>query len=100
MGTHRSDRGGSMNLALGNASAAASAAMLQFAPLGVPLRIDVADSIAVDAVASTCRGWKGEADPGPSLHLRIEVSAALAGTGRTTVEVDRSVLQIRGPGVA
>src|SRR6186713_853645 len=89
-----------MNLVLGNPSAAASAAALQFAPLGVPLRIECSDAIAVDAVAGTCRGWAGEADPGPSLDLRIEMSAALSGTGRTTIDVDSSALQIRGPGVA
>ncbi|HEU4650973.1 MAG TPA: hypothetical protein VFS49_06120, partial [Croceibacterium sp.] len=70
------------------------------APLAIPLRIELADARAADAVAAACRGWAGQAGPGPALVLRIDLSGALVGTGRTVIHVEGAVMRIHGSGVA
>jgi hypothetical protein len=89
-----------MNLAFGNPSSTARVVTFQVAPLAVPLRFEVAEAAAVEPVATACRAWEGPAGPGPALRVRIELSAALSGTGRATMAVDGGLVQVRGPGVA
>ncbi len=78
---------------------ACAAVVLQLAPLGVPLQMEVAQADAADAVAAASRRWEGEAEQATPLRLRIEVSPTLAGAGTAAMQVDGSVAAIHGPGV-
>jgi hypothetical protein len=88
-----------MNLALENRSTTACAAILQLAPLDVPLHVEAAQALATGPVATACRGWDGEADAAAPLRMRVELRPALAGTGQTEMHVEGAVVRVRGPGV-
>jgi hypothetical protein len=88
-----------MDLALENQSDDASATTLQFAPLGVPLQVEVAPAFAVGAVAAACRRWDGTPDGSGALRLCVDVRPTLVGAGATTMQVDGPIVAIRGPGV-
>lgn len=88
-----------MNIAQGNPWPETFAATLRFAPLDVPLHIEIAQARAADAVAAACHGWEGDGGQAVPLRLRIDASPALAGIGHAAMHVQGSIARIRGPGV-
>lgn len=96
----RSGIGCGRSLALEVRSIEAVGATLEFAPLGVPLEVEVPEAVAVDAVVTACRGWEGKSDGAAPLRIRVEVQPMLVGTGRAEMNVAGPVVVIRGPGVS
>lgn len=75
------------------------AATLAFAPLGIPLRVEVGRGIDPAAIEAACKAWRGPADEGArSIGLRIARSPALAGTGEPRIVVDGRKVEIAGQG--
>lgn len=75
-------------------------AELAFAPLGLPLRIEMEDANHAGAVRSACRSWKGDAaDAAPPLRLRVAAAADLHGFGEARIDVIDNELRLAGPGV-
>lgn len=88
-----------MSPALANRSTEAGAVSLQFAPLDVPLHVEVAQAFAADPIATACNGWGGAANGKEALRMRVELWPTLAGTGHSEMRVEGPVVRIRGPGV-
>lgn len=73
---------------------------MDFAPLGIALRVD-ADCVAlVDAVAAMCLGCEAPIGPDtPRLHLRLRLGPVAVGDGEPAIRIDGARLSIRGDGV-
>jgi len=88
-----------MNFVQGQPWAEAGAVALELAPLDVPLRVEIAEPSAVEAVAAACRPWQGKAHGVAALRLLIEIGPALADIGSTAIQLEGSLMWISGPGV-